>query len=110
MSKPTPKIRPTRPTPPDYTGGWNHARFLAACEDAGIDPDSRSADRRLAELVNAYRSARGCNEVAKRAAAGRWLKGERDPSKGASGQRPSAYDLAGALGVSLDWLLSGVRS
>ena len=96
-----------RPIAPDYTGAWNQARFLHACELAGVPVGMPKAAAVLARKINSYREARGVTEAISPIVVRRWLSGERDPSLAAGGRPPSAYDLAGALGVSLDWLLGG---
>ena len=91
----------------EYTSHWHHDRFLAAVRGAGIEPDDRGAGTRLAEMINTRRDDLGIPSKVAANTCRRWLKGEQDPTAGAVGARPACFELALALGVSIEWLLAG---
>lgn len=102
MSKPK-----VRPLPRDYTGHWNHARFLLACVRAGVPVGERGAAQVLADLMTTHRARRGDPTPVSRYVASRWLSGERDPSYGAVGRQPAIHELALVLDVDIGWLMTG---
>lgn len=93
--------KPIPPAPPKYNGQWNHPRFVAACVAVGITSDTALRDR-----VNAYRLRTGVEQRYDLRTARAYLSGEVDPTRSRVQSRAPAFELAAALGVSLNWLTS----
>jgi hypothetical protein len=90
--------------PKGFTGEWNHARFLRACRAHGIEVGHRGDAPALRQLIATAPNGRG--RIIDHTTAARLLAGDRDPSRGRAGEQPLAIEIALALDVSLDWLLS----
>lgn len=104
MSKPKPSPNDPQPPAANYTGETNRRRLTIALARKGI-----TTARQLHEFMSAIDSVRypGRPPLGEQTWR-RILTGETDPvtNGNANGRRPVIFELADALDVSVEWLLS----
>ena len=82
---------------------WNHARFTAQCFVLGI-----TDYKQLAARINKHRGPDA--KAIPLQTAHRYWSGRNDPTISAPGKMAAVFELAEVLGVTPDWLTSGVSS